>query len=63
MKYDDINPLEEVRRNRELLLEMYGGIEGLRKHLAEERPKWEKQGWKFLSDEEMAARKKGKDKD
>jgi hypothetical protein len=49
------DPLEEVRRNRELLLEKYGGLEGLSKHLDEERPKWEKQGWKFLSEEEMAA--------
>jgi hypothetical protein len=41
MKYVDIDPVEEVRRNRELLLEMYGGIEGLHKHMDEERPKVE----------------------
>ncbi|MDR0548502.1 MAG: hypothetical protein LBI10_03705 [Deltaproteobacteria bacterium] len=59
MKPVDIDPVEEVRRNRELLLEMYGGIEGLHKHMDEERPNLEKQGWKFMSDEEMAARIKG----
>jgi hypothetical protein len=63
MKYDDIDPVEEVRRNRELLLEMYGGIEGLHKHMDEERPKLEKQGWKFLSDEEMNALRNRPDKD
>ena len=39
----------EVRRNRAKLLEMYGGIEGLQKHMKEERPKLEKQGWDFIS--------------
>jgi hypothetical protein len=57
MEYDDIDPMEEVRRTREQLLEMYGGIEGLRKHMAEQRPRWEKEGWKFLSEEEMDALK------
>jgi hypothetical protein len=63
MEYDDIDPMEEVRRNRELLLEMYGGIEGLHKHMDEERPKLEKQGWKFLSDEEMDALRNERDID
>jgi hypothetical protein len=55
--------VDEVRRNRELLLEKYGGVEGFRKHMAEERPKLEKQGWKLLSDEEMDALRNGRDLD
>ena len=57
MKYIDIDPVTEVRRNREMLLEMYGGIDGLLKHMEEERPKLEQQGWKFVSAEEVRARK------
>jgi hypothetical protein len=53
MKYLDTDPITEVRQNRELLLEIYGSIDGLHKHMDEERPKLEKQGWKFLSEEEM----------
>jgi hypothetical protein len=55
LNYVDINPLEEVRRNQERLLEMYGGLEGLHKHMDEERPKLAKQGWKFLSEAEVKA--------
>ena len=57
MKYIDIDPVAEVRRNRELLLEKYGGIEGLLKHMDEEHPKLEQQGWKFISVEEILAKK------
>ena len=57
MIYIDIDPVAEVRKNRELLLEKYGGIDGLHKHMEEERPKLEKQGWKFISVEEILARK------
>ena len=57
MKYVDIDPVAEVRRNRELLLEKYGGIEGLHKHMDEERPILEAQGWKFISIEEVLAKK------
>jgi hypothetical protein len=46
----------EVRHNRAKLLEMHGGIEGLHKHMDEERPRLEKEGWKFISPEEFAAR-------
>jgi hypothetical protein len=35
---------------------MYGGIEGLHKHMDEERPRLEKEGWKFISAEEFAQR-------
>ena len=57
MKYLDNDPIAEVRRNRELLLEKYGGIEGLHKHMDEERPELEKQGWKFITAEEIRAKK------
>ena len=57
MKYFDIDPIAEVRQNRELLLEKYGGIDGLLKHMDEERPKLEAQGWKFTSIEEILAKK------
>jgi hypothetical protein len=30
------------------LLEMYDGIEGLHKHMDEERPRLEREGWKFI---------------
>jgi hypothetical protein len=33
MEYDDIDPVEEVKRIHELLLEIYGGIEGLHKFM------------------------------
>jgi hypothetical protein len=49
--YDEI--IAEVRHNRECLLRKYGGIDGLHKHMDEERPILEKAGWKFVTDEEM----------
>jgi hypothetical protein len=36
---------------------MYGGIEGLHKHMEEECPRPEKDGWKLESPEESQARK------
>jgi hypothetical protein len=56
--YDPI--VAEVRRNREKLLEMYGGIEGLHKHMNEERPELEKDGWTFISAEEFSKRNSNK---
>ena len=56
----DTNLVAEVRRNRELLLEKYGGIDGLHKHMDEERPKLEKQGWTFVSAEEVLAKKRAR---
>jgi hypothetical protein len=47
----------EVRRHRAELLEEYGGIEGLHKHMDEDRPRLEKEGWKFETPEEAEARK------
>jgi hypothetical protein len=58
MEYDDFDPVEEVWRIRKELLEMYGGMEGLHKHMDEQRPRWEKEGWKFMTAEEVVALKK-----
>ena len=63
MKYMDIDPVAEVRKNRELLLKRYGGIDGLHKQMDEERPKLEKQGWKFISVEEILIKKHSRVKD
>jgi len=57
LQFIDINPVAEVRRNREILLDKYGGIEGLHKHMDNERPKLEAQGWEFISTEEILAKK------
>jgi hypothetical protein len=55
---DDI--IAEVRRHREELLERYGGIEGYDKHWeSETRPRLEKEGWKFVTMEEVLAQKHG----
>jgi len=40
-----------------MLLEKYGGIDGLHEHMEEERPKLENLGWKFVSVEEILAKK------
>ena len=58
MHYIDVDPVTEVRRNRELLLERYGGIDGLHKHMDETRPELEKQGWKFITVDEVLAKKR-----
>ena len=58
MTYIDIDPVAEVRHNREALLEKYGDIEGLHKHMDEERAELEKQGWKFITLEEVLAKKR-----
>ena len=57
MNFIDNNPISEVRRNRELLLKKHQGIDGLHKHMDERRPELEKQGWKFVSAEEIAAKR------
>jgi hypothetical protein len=56
MKCLDTDIIAEVRQNREQLLEKYGGIDGYLKHLAEERPQLEKEGWKFISIDEVRSR-------
>jgi hypothetical protein len=57
MTYIDVDPVVEVRRNRAALLEKYGGIDGLHRHMDEDRPELEKQGWTFVPVEEILARK------
>ncbi|MDR3121923.1 MAG: hypothetical protein LBU58_11430 [Clostridiales bacterium] len=57
MAYIDTDPVAEVRRNREALPKKYGGIDGLHKHMDEERPELEKQGWKFVTAEEVLTKK------
>jgi hypothetical protein len=50
--HDEI--VAEVRRNREKLLEMHGGMEGLQKYMKEERHQLEKEGWRFMPAEEFS---------
>ena len=52
--YDPI--IAEVRERRAQLIEKYGGWEGYEKHLDEERPRLEKEGWHFETAEEFAER-------
>jgi len=56
--YIDTDPVSEVRRNREALPKKYGGIDGLHEHMDEQRPELEKKGWKFISIEEVLAKKR-----
>jgi hypothetical protein len=49
----DDEVMAEVRERKAQLLEMYGGIEGLHRHMDEERPLLEKEGWKFLDPTEF----------
>jgi len=60
MLYMDTDIVVEVRKNRELLLEKYGGIDGLHKHMEEERPKLEAQGWVFVSAEDILVKKRAR---
>ena len=53
----DFNPIVEVRHNREQLLEQHGGIDGLHQHMESERQKLEKQGWQFITADEVRAKK------
>jgi hypothetical protein len=39
------------------LLKEYGGIDGWHKHNMEERPRREKEGWRYATPEELAALK------
>jgi hypothetical protein len=60
MTHIAVDPVAEVRRNREALLKEHGGIDGLHKHMDEVRPELEKQGWKFMTVEEILARKQAR---
>jgi hypothetical protein len=61
MKYVDEDPVAEVHRIRAELMEEYGGMAGYRKHLADDRPRLEREGWHFETPEESAARKQGRE--
>ena len=52
--YDE-NPLAEVHRIRAELMKEFGGIKEYMEHLEEDRPRLEKEGWRFASAEELAA--------
>jgi hypothetical protein len=58
MKYLDEDPVAEVHHIRAELLEEYGGIDGYMIHLDEELPRLEKEGWKRVTPEEIAALKR-----
>jgi hypothetical protein len=48
--------MADCRRRKAQLIEMYGGIEGLHKHMDEERPRLEKDGWNFVDADEFRER-------
>jgi hypothetical protein len=47
----------EVRKRREELLDEYGGMEGYLKHIEKDRPRWEREGWKFVDINDMLKKK------
>jgi hypothetical protein len=49
MNYHEEDPVAEIHRIRAELLKEYGGVKGYMKHLAEDRPRLEKEGWHFAS--------------
>ncbi|MDR1203998.1 MAG: hypothetical protein LBL26_00750 [Peptococcaceae bacterium] len=49
MNYAGADIVEDVRKNRELLLEKHGGIDGLSKYMKAQRSGLEEQGWKFVT--------------
>jgi hypothetical protein len=52
-KYEELeDPIEEVYRIRQEILEEYGGIKEWNKHLDEVRPKYEAMGFRFLTEAE-----------
>jgi hypothetical protein len=56
MTYAEDDPILELFRNREAVIKEYGGIEGWLKHIDDDRPRLEAEGWKFVSVEEVATR-------
>jgi superoxide dismutase len=48
--------LSEVRQIKAGIMREYGSLEAWHKHLDEERPKLEKQGWKFITGTELRNR-------
>jgi len=49
-QYED--PIEEVYRIRQEILEEYGGIKGWNKHLDKVRPEYEAKGFRTLTEAE-----------
>jgi hypothetical protein len=56
MNFED-EIVAEVRRHRTELFEQYGTVEAYHKHLEEERPRLEREGWKFADIDEMLRKK------
>ncbi|GHU51169.1 hypothetical protein FACS1894200_11110 [Spirochaetia bacterium] len=56
MEYVEDEVMQELRRNKALLLERYGGIEGLHQHHTKERPLLEAKGCHFETEKEFAER-------
>ena len=56
MEHYEDEIMKDLRDRQAALLEMYGGIEGLHRHMDEELPLLIKQGCKVVSAEEVAAR-------
>ena len=57
MTYIDNDYVAQVRRNRELLLLKHEGIGVLYEQMEKERAELEEQNWKFISLEEVLAKK------
>jgi hypothetical protein len=47
----------EVRKHRTELLEEYGGIAGYLKHIEADRPRLEREGWRFVDMSEILKKK------
>jgi hypothetical protein len=58
MKYLDTDIVAEVRKIREALFAEYGSITAYNKHIDDERPRLEQEGWYFGTPEESQARNK-----
>jgi hypothetical protein len=58
MNYLDEDPVAEIHRIRVGIMKEFGSFEAWGKYLDAERPRLIKEGWKFITPEEAAARKK-----
>jgi hypothetical protein len=56
MMYKD-EIVAEVRQHRQELLEEYGGIDGYLRHQEVDRSRLEKEGWIFITPEEIIAKR------
>ena len=57
MGYIDENPIDEVYRIRENLMNKFGSVKNYHKYLRESRPQLEKAGAHFLTESEFQALK------